>query len=488
MNYLCIDAGTTCTKAQVFDDKGEILFYESRNCPLKQIYGESYADVEKIVATVKELIALAARGAKIDAIAVSTFGESFVTLDASGEILTYPMLYTDCRGEKEAEKLKNEFGNEYFFEKFGVCPHAMYSVSKLLWIKNNLPQKYEKIDKLLLMCDYIGYVLTGKRVIDYSLAARTGIFDVENKRFDLEFCKKLNINPKIFSKPMPLGTIVGKIKPSLCKELGLSEDCALVLGSHDQVCATIGAGVISAGESADGMGTVECVTSVFKGRPQNVKMGDCGYPVVPFINGLYCTYILNATSNSIMNWYRGEILHGYKGEVENAFEYLEKGGENPTDILVLPYFSGSANPYNDVKAKGAIVNLTLNATDGDIYRAVMESTSYEMKFNFSVVKEFGIEIKSVVATGGGANSEMWVQIKSDIFGKSVKTLRSSEGGLCGLAMICSVALKNSPDYFKARDVFVKYKREFTPAPTYKRTYDEKFEKYKKLYKNLKELF
>ena len=118
MNYLCIDAGTTCTKAQVFDDKGEILFYESRNCPLKQIDGESYADVEKIVATVKELIALAARGAKIDAIAVSTFGESFVTLDASGEILTYPMLYTDGRGEKEAEKLKNEFGNEYFFKKF----------------------------------------------------------------------------------------------------------------------------------------------------------------------------------------------------------------------------------------------------------------------------------------------------------------------------------------------------------------------------------
>ena len=140
MNYLCLDVGTTCTKAQVFNSRGEILFYKSMNCPLVRIDGEDYADIKKIINTVKELIKLASDGREIDSVAISSFGESFVALDGDDNILTYPMLYTDSRGEKEAKRLTEMFGNGYFFEKFGVCPQSMYSVSKLLWIKNHKPQ------------------------------------------------------------------------------------------------------------------------------------------------------------------------------------------------------------------------------------------------------------------------------------------------------------------------------------------------------------
>ena len=113
---------------------------------------------KKIVNTVKELIKLASVGREIDSVAISTFGESFVALDCEDNILTYPMLYTDSRGE-EAGLLTEMFGNRYFFEKFGVCPQSMYSISKLLWIKSHEPQIFKKIDKVLLMCDYIGYRL-----------------------------------------------------------------------------------------------------------------------------------------------------------------------------------------------------------------------------------------------------------------------------------------------------------------------------------------
>ena len=488
MNYLCLDVGTTCTKAQVFNSCGEILFYKSLNCPLVRIDGEEYADIKKIVNTVKELIKLASDGRKIDSVAISTFGESFVALDGDDNILTYPMLYTDSRGEKEAKRLTEMFGNGYFFERFGVCPQSMYSVSKLLWIKNHKPQTFKKIDKVLLMCDYIGYILSGERIIDYALASRTGIFDLKKKEFDKKLCEELGINDKMFSIPKPTGTIVGKIKESVCDELGLNGDCVLVLGSHDQVCATIGAGAIDDGESADGMGTVECITSVFKEKPDNLEMCEYGYPVVPFINGLYCTYILNKTSNSVMSWYRKEILHSYKGGKESVFDYLEESLGEPTDILILPYFSGSGNPYNDVNAKGAMLNITLKTTDSDIYRAIMESTSYEMKYNLEIVNKYGINAERVVATGGGANSEKWVQIKSDIFEKEVKTLRSSEGGLCGLAAISSVALKENGDYYMAREVFTEYKKTFYPSSTHRKIYEKKYRKYKKIYNKIKEIF
>ena len=488
MNYLCLDIGTTCIKAQVFSSKGDIVFYEQRECSLKQIDGTNYADIEKIIQIVKGLVKKSAEVAKIHSIAISSFGESFVTLDKDDNILTYPMLYTDARGAEEAEEIKKMFGNDYCFKTFGACPHAMYSISKLLWIKNNFPDIFSRIDKIALICDYIGYILTGRRVIDYALASRTGMFELKNRTFSKAICDQFGIKISFFSEPKPTGTIVAKIKECICNELDLDKNTVLILGSHDQICATIGAGAIADGESADGMGTVECITSIFKDKPMETEMGILGYPIVPFINNLYCTYILNMTSNSIMQWYRENILHNYKGQQETVFDYLESDNETPTEILVLPYFSGSGTPYNDVTAKGSIVNLGLNSKDGDIYRSMMESTSYEMKYNLEIVQRYGINVKKVVATGGGANSKKWVQIKSDIFDKEVKTLRSSEGGLCGLAMICSVALGECADFATARNVFVQYKDVFVPSKKYDSIYKRKYNKYKQLYKNLKEMF
>ena len=224
------------------------------------------------------------------------------------------MLYTDPRGEEQAEQVAKTLGKQKIFSVTGTVPHAMYSVYKLLWWKQNRPEIYRKADKLLLICDYIGYLLTGKRVIDYSLAARTGVFDIRGKCFSEELLSALGIDRNLFSVPMPTGSVVGDILPSVTKELGLPKGCRLILGSHDQICATLGAGVFQAGQAADGMGTVECITAVFEKAPDDLRFGEMGYCVVPFLRDLYCTYIFNYTSNSIVNWFRSDILHGYKGE------------------------------------------------------------------------------------------------------------------------------------------------------------------------------
>lgn len=488
MLFLCIDVGTTCCKAQVFNEKGEILFYEIQECPLADIDGEQYADIMKIVHTSKSLIKKASAAGKINSVAVSSFGEAFVLLDKEDNILTYPMLYTDPRGKEQAEKLNEIFTEDYLYRMTGVVAHPMYSLPKLLWIKENSPHLYEKADKLLLICDYIGYLLTGQRVIDYGLAARTGAFDIRRMAFCEDLLNRAGAKPSLFSKPMPVGTVVGKVSKKAADELGLDEDCKLVLGSHDQVCATLGAGITKAGQAADGMGTVECITSVFDSIPDSLNFGLMGYPVVPYaIKGLYCTYILNFSSGSLVNWFRKEILHNYSGKEGGVFSYLESRlGEKPGDILLLPHFAGAATPYQDTRAKGAILNLTLNASDGDIYRAVLEGTSFEMRVNLDTVSDFGIEVKEAVATGGGSNSKAWLQIKSDITGISLYSLSSSEGGLCGLAMIQAVALGASKDYEDAKGVFVKYRERYLPDGGMKELYDKKYEKYKKIYKCLKE--
>ena len=165
MNFLSLDVGTTCCKCQLFSEDGEILAYRSEEYPLAEREDALYVDIEGIRARVFGMMKeFAPKG--YAAVCISSFGESFVLLGKSDEVLFYPMLYTDPRGEKEAEYVRGKVGSGRLFAVTGTVPDAMYSVSKLLWIRNNCPEVYARADKLLLICDYLGYLLTGERVID----------------------------------------------------------------------------------------------------------------------------------------------------------------------------------------------------------------------------------------------------------------------------------------------------------------------------------
>ncbi len=490
MNYLSIDVGTTGCKCQLFSEKGDILEYLFEEYDFKRIDNENYVDVDAIWDCLKRMISQVASRQEINSFCVSSLGESFVLLDKGDNVLFYPMLYTDARGEKQAKEISETVGEEKAFLVTGVLPHSMYSLSKLLWIKQERPDVYKKADKALLICDYIGYLLTGKRVIDYGLAARTGAFDVENLRFSQEILEKFDIKTDIFSTPKRAGSIVGEIKSELVDELNIKGNPVLVLGSHDQICTSLGAGLLEVGDAVDGMGTVECITTLFDKKPTNYEMGKQGYPCVPYaVEGLYCTYILNYSCGSSVNWLRKNIMHNFKGEEENFFKYIEKDmTDEPTGILTLPYFGGASTPYQDLNAKGVIVNLTTSTSDSSLYKSIMEGTAMEMRLNAEVVGRYGIQIKNAVATGGGANSSKWLQTKADIQNVEYKILRSSEGGLCGCAVLQAVALGGAKDFYKAREIFVRYEKEFKPNAEKHNAYEKHYEKYKKLYKTIKELY
>ena len=332
--------------------------------------------------------------------------------------------------------------------------------------------------------------MTGERAIDYALASRTGAFHIGKLTFDEDFLNELGVPVSLFSTPMPTGSIVGMIKKRVAKDLGLSEHCMLVLGSHDQICAALGAGVVKEGDAVDGMGTVECITTVFSKKPSDCTMGEQGYPCVPYaVKGLYCTYMFNYSNGSLVSWFKDELLHGYRGNEENFFSYIEKDMKRaPTGILTLPYFGGAATPYQNIHAKGAILNLTLRATDRDVYRSVMEGTAMEMRLNLETASAYGIKVTGATATGGGANSGLWLQAKADIENIPFRTLRSSEGGLCGCAMLQSVAMGQFADLEEAAKLFVQYREEFFPDADVHAAYEEQYSKYKKLYQTLKEFY
>ena len=489
MNYLCIDVGTTCCKCQLFSENGEILEYFSEEYDFISSDGRNYIDTRKIWASLKSMISKIAAKHEISSFCVSSLGESFVLLDKNDELLFPPMLYTDERGYEEAEEISNIIGEERAFLISGVLPHSMYSISKLLWIRKNHKELYDKADKLMLVGEYVGYLLTGERVIDYSLASRTGVFDIKELNFSSEMLGLLGVDERLFSKPMRSGTLVGCVKKTLCEELGIGGNPVLILGSHDQICTSLGAGLLCDGDAVDGMGTVECITTLFSTKSENITMGKQGYPCVPYaVEGLYCTYILNYSCGSTVNWFRKRIMHGYSGDEKDFFTYIERDmSDAPSDLLVLPYFGGAATPYQDIMASGAILGLTTETADHEIYKAIMEGTAMEMKLNAEIAKDYGINISNLVATGGGANSKKWLQIKANIQNLPVKVLRSSEGGLCGCAMLSALGMNRVKDLKEARDIFVKYTNEFFPDKISCDSYTSKYQKYKKLYKTIKEI-
>ena len=484
MNYLSIDVGTTGCKCQLFSEEGEILKYLFEEYDFREADGYHYVDIHAIEAHLRHMIGEIAGEFEVSSVCISSLGESFVVLDRDDRVLFYPMLYTDSRGEREAEEIKTVIGEERAFMITGVIPHSMYSFSKLLYWKRTAPEVFARADKVMLICDYIGYLLTGERVIDHALASRTGAFDIEKKQFSNEILDAFGIDAALFSTPRCAGSIVGRIK----KEWGI--DAVLVLGSHDQVCTALGAGVLQEGDAVDGMGTVECITTLFRRKPTSAEMGRQGYPCVPYPSeGLYCTYILNYSCGSTVNWLRKRIMHGYKGDEKDFFAYIEKEmTDAPTGILTLPYFGGASTPYQDLGAKGVILNLTTDTRDCDLYKSVMEGTAFEMRLNAEVVEDYAITVKNTVATGGGANSARWLQVKADIQNIPIKALRSSEGGLCGCAMLQAVAMGGAKDLYDARNIFVRYVREFTPDEVKHSAYEADYQKYKKIYQTVKEFY
>lgn len=371
-------------------------------------------------------------GEKVTALCVSSFGEAAVPIDRNGRVLHTSLLYTDSRGTVQCMQLESLLGLQEIMDLTGLHAHPMYTICKILWIKENLPEIYRSTWKFMLFEDFILYRLGNTAAIDYSLASRTMAFNVTRKDWEQKVLGAAGVDRELFSTPVPSGTVIGTIRNDVADELGLPHELQLVTGGHDQVCAAIGGGIIKEGVAINGIGTVECITPAFNRPLLNKAMLEQNFACVPHAkNGMYVTYAFNFTGGSLLKWYRDAFASGEKAKTrksgENVYAILDSGAaKEPTDILILPHFAGAGTPYMDTAAKGAILGLDFDTTPGRLYRAMLEGVTYEMFYNVECLAGAGIHIDELRAVGGGAKSDLWLQIKADIMGRKVVTLHVTE--------------------------------------------------------------
>ncbi len=477
-----LDIGTTGCKLSVYDDKGNFVTNSYREYKVTRVEGDHSFDAEMIYDAVIEVLRETSQKCEISAFGVTSFGESFVALDENDNALFPAMLYTDPRGEDECKLLTEKIGEKRLIDISGVKPNAMYSLPKLMYLKANFPEKYALIKHVLLMEDYIVYKLSGVAAIDYSLAARTMALDIRTRTWSDEIFDAAEIDASLFSTPVAAGNVAGELKDEIKAELGISYSLKIVNGSHDQVAATVGCGIFKPGEAMDGTGTVECIVPVFDSIPENETLYDEGYSVVPFIHeNTYVCYALSFTGGAVLKWFRDNFAGNFEGE-GNIYAKLDASVKSdPTGILVLPHFAGAANPYMDSGSKAAFVGLTLEHTASDLYKALMEGVTYEMRTNLSHLESFGIHPKKIYATGGGATSPVWMQIKADILNRPISSLEAKEVGACGTCMLTGVGIGLFRDLDEAKNVFVKEKQTCLPNADTAAVYDKYFNAYRSLY-------
>lgn len=477
-----LDIGTTGCKVSIYDDRGNFICNSYREYKVSRKGGEHEFDAEMIWDAVCEVIGEAAREHEIEAIGITSFGESFVALDENDNALFPSMLYTDPRGTVECEQLVASLGEKKLISISGVKPNQMYSLPKLMWLKNNYPEKYASVKHVLLMEDYIVYKLSGNACIDYSLAARTMALDIRTRNWSEEIFAAAGVDSSLFSTPVSAGHVAGELKAELKEKLGISNSIKIVNGSHDQVAATVGCGIFKPGEAMDGTGTVECIVPVFDSIPDNDELYDEGYSVVPFIfENTYVCYALSFTGGAVLKWFRDNFAGNFDAS-KNIYAELDASvPEDPTGILVLPHFAGAANPYMDNGSKAAFIGLTLEHTASDLYKALMEGVTYEMRTNLEELGRFGIHPRKIYATGGGATSKVWMQIKADVLGRPISSLCAKEVGACGTCMLVGVGIGLYKDLDEAKSVFVKEKQTCAPNEEKAAVYAKYFEAYRKIY-------
>lgn len=498
MKIAGLDIGTTGCKCTVFDEQGKYLDQAYRDYPVRREMGGHEIDISVVMEGVYAVIGQMARKYdQIEGIGVTSFGETFVYTDKAGIPLHTAMLYTDPRGKEQCERLSEALGDMHITEVTGLRPHQMYSISKMMWIKENRPEVYKKAKHVFQMQDYVVFHLTGVAQMDYSLATRTMAFDIHRLEWSREIFDAAKIPVELMPNPVPTGTLAGNISRDAAKKTGLEERVKVVSVAHDQVAAAVGAGAFDSKTAVDGAGTVECVIPIFDQVPNIEVMYDGYFSIVPYVlKGTYVAYAFSYTGGALIQWCVDTVAKYEKALAKERHmsvnelletEYEDAYGEEPTGLLVLPHFAGAATPYMDTGSKGAILGLTTATKASDIYRGCMEGVVYEMYLNYSALKGSGARFERMNATGGGARSKVWMQMKADMMNIPITALKTADAGTVGSAMLTGVAIGLFENLKVAAAHMVEETITYYPRAKMHEKYLEIYKRYEKVYEAVRPL-
>lgn len=490
------DSSTTATKVIAFDLKGKPVAEGAKEYPL---YQENPGWVEQdpedwwgaFASGCQQVVSHSSIDVKkILGIGITHQRFTFVPMDRDINPLRRAILWNDIRCSKEAEYARRTVGEQHIFERTGYPP-GQWTLYKVLWLKNNEPQIYEKVYKIVLVQDYLIHKLTGNLVTLQGAGTMTGALDITSPdRWAMDVIGSLGVKTDIWiEKILPGGTVAGYVTKQAAKETGLPEGLPVVTGAGDQPCGILGAGVTQPGELGINGGTSCTNELVSRGVPERKEV-NYFIEISPSGDYIVENYIASGGS-ALMNWYKNNFgsyeVDRAKRENKGIWEIIYgQAGESPVGnrgMMVIPYFQGANAPYWDLTARGVIFGLHTEYGCAHFVRALMEGLAYESRRQVELMeKGTATLVEKIKMYGGSARSDIWNQIFADVLNKPLQVPETAETTALGAAISAVVACGMSDDFKKAVDRMVSIKKTYKPIDNNAKRYDKFYTRvYSKFY-------
>ena len=492
---LAHDLGTSGNKATLYNLEGQLcsstIYEYATYYPEDGWVEQDPEDWWKAVCiSTKELLEKACVNKKeIVCITFSAQMMGCLPVDKNGCQLRRSIIWADMRAVKQSEFIEKVLGMETVYRITGHRIAPSHSAAKILWVRDNEPEIFNKTYKILHAKDYIIQKLTGEFVTDYSDAAGMNLFDLVKRKWSDQILNAIGLSKDILPEPHPSTDIAGKLTHGAAELTGLMEGTPVVIGGGDGCCAAAGAGVVEEGKTYNVVGSSSWIGLATKEPIFDPEMRIFNF--VHLDSTLYSPYASMQTAGYSVNWLKNtlcglEVLQATEKKINPYMlidEKIETSPAGANNLLFLPYLLGERSPRWNPDAKGAFVGLKMTHNHADIYRSVLEGVAFNLKVIMEIFEGFA-PINEVILIGGGAKGRVWMEILSDVWQKTVLIPKYLEEATSMGAAICGGVGIGAFQDFKVINKFNSIVTEIQPRKQYKETYDRMYNIFNKTYEAL----
>lgn len=485
MLYIGVDLGTSAVKLLLMDETGDIKNIVSKEYPLffpHPGWSEQHPEdwFEKSMEGIRELT----EGADRSKVAGISFGgqmHGLVALDQEDQVIRPAILWNDGRTGEETDYLNQVIGKEKLSAYTANIAFAGFTAPKILWMKKHEPDNFARISKIMLPKDYLAYKLSGSFCTDVSDASGMLLMDVKNRCWSKEMLSICGITEEMLPKLYESYEIVGTLKPDIAEKLGLSSEVKVIAGAGDNAAAAVGTGTVGDGMCNISLGTSGTIfiSSKTFGVDENNALHSFAHA-----DGHYHLMGCMLSAASCNKWWMEQILK--TKEFAKEQEGITKLGEN--NVFYLPYLMGERSPHNNPDARAVFIGMSMDTTREDMTQAVLEGVAFGLRDSLEVARSLGIKIERTKICGGGARSPLWKKIIANVMNLKVDVIESEEGPALGGAMLAAVGCGEYPDVKSAADRIVHVVDTVEPEEDLVEKYEEKYQKFRKIYPAVKCLY
>lgn len=473
-HFVGIDLGTSSVKVLLLNENGEVKSSVIKEYPLylpKNGWSEQNPEdwYNQTVTALRELLS------DVDKDSVLSFSFSgqmhgLVMLDSEDNVIRPALLWNDSRSQTQTDKLNEN--KDFLLDNTANIAFAGFTLPKLLWVKENEPDNYSRISRIMLPKDYVAYRLSGSFCTDVSDASGTLYFDVENRCWSKGILDKFGIKEEWLPKILESDGCAGTLKKEIADELGL-KDVKIIIGAGDNAAAAIGTGTVKSGDcniSLGTSGTIFTVSDKFSLDRNSAIHSFCS------ASRNYHQMACMLSAAVCCNWWVEKVLRDGYDSVLSKENLL---GEN--EVMFLPYLMGERSPLNDTDVRGMFYGMSLDTDKDDISLAVLEGVAFALRHNIDIIRDMGIDIRKSNVCGGGTKNKLWLKIIANVLGVELNIPENQEGASLGAALLAAKGVMNSDEYAELESKVYKTAETVTPTKALTEKYEEKYHTWRKLY-------